>query len=64
MNLSYVDLLPPPPEDFANEMANYVDHFISAISIIEKNDDRDPPGDSLGTGAFILLGKQIYVVTC
>jgi len=53
-----------PPDNVARQMGDYVDLFVSAIGLVKPDDDRDPPGDHLGTGGFILLNGGRYLLTC
>lgn len=46
------------------QMPSFADHFVSAISIIKAGDDRDPPGDHHGTGSFVFLEGDKFVLTC
>ncbi|QJI20408.1 MULTISPECIES: trypsin-like peptidase domain-containing protein [Pseudomonas] len=45
-------------------MASYVEPFINAITLIERNDKNTPPGRHYGTGSFFSLKGRHYVLTC
>lgn len=53
-----------PPETIVVQIRKYVEPFLSAIGAVEVGDSRDPPGDHIGTGAFIVLGGVRYLLTC
>lgn len=54
----------PPPESVAVAMGNYVDEFVSAILLIPRGDQRDPPGDHWGTGWLVQEFDEPILATC
>lgn len=46
------------------QFPDFVEPFISAISLIKPDDERTPPGDHHGTGSFFLLDDVRLLVTC
>lgn len=61
------DILPheiAPPAVVVKQIGDFVDSVVSAISLIDYEDTRDPPGEHNGTGSFIALNGITYLVTC
>ncbi|WP_288491889.1 hypothetical protein [uncultured Pseudomonas sp.] len=46
------------------QFSDFVEPFISAISLIKPDDERAPPGDHHGTGSFFLLDDVRLLITC
>lgn len=44
-------------------MRSHIEPFVTAIGCVEAGDERDPPGDHLGTGAFFSTPTSRYLLT-
>jgi len=52
------------PKCLEQQLPNFIDPFISAISRIRPDDQRTPPGDHHGTGSFFFLEDTRMLITC